>query len=175
MQDDPLAIEFIKRLNAAVKRRVTITLIGGNALVILGLKNATRDVDLVVRSTEPEVAKFCKEYPSRYKVKVEFFVDGLFKHIRVKDYLAKAIDFVGGEFLNVTVKILNIYDIILTKMNRFEEKDQIDIQNIMSKMKISAKDLDERFHYYLKYFMDPKDDFIEKYKTLKNAYGNLLK
>ncbi len=172
---DALAEQFLQRLNAAIKRKVTVTLIGGNALVALGLKKLTRDVDLVVRSSEPETAKFCQEYASKYKVKVEFFVDGLFKHVRVKDYLEKATTIDAPEFANLIIKILNIYDIILTKTNRFEDKDQKDILNILSQMEISTSDLDKRFKYYLKYFMGPNDEFVENYETLKKAYGHLLK
>lgn len=172
---DPLAYQFLERLNAAVKKEVTATLIGGNALVYLGLKDQTKDVDLAVRSTEPEVAAFCRTYKSKYKVKVEFFVDGLFKHVRVKDYLEKATSVEAPEFPNLLVKILNIYDVILTKTARWLDRDQEDIKNALEKTEISASDLDKRFKYYLKYFMGPKDDFIENYGKLKTAYGSLLK
>lgn len=172
---DALALEFLERLNARVKRKVTVTLIGGNALVILGLKERTNDVDLVVRSTEPEVAAFCREYAKKYKVKVEFFVDGLFKSVRVKDYLEKATLLETPEFPNVSVHLLDIHDIILTKTARFLKRDQVDIKNVLEKTEISAADLDKRFKYYLKFFMGPKDGFIAKYEVLKKAYGHLLK
>lgn len=106
---------------------------------------------------------------------MEFFVDGLFKHVRVKDYLEKATTIDAPEFTNLVIKILNIYDIILTKTNRFEDKDQKDIMNILSQMEISTNELDKRFKYYLKHFMGPKDDFVQNYETLKKAYGTLLK
>lgn len=172
---DPLAYQFLENLNAAVKRKVTVTLIGGNALCALGLKDRTRDVDLVVRSTQREVAAFCREYLQRYKVKVDFFVDGLFHSVRVADYLQKAFSVNAPEFPNLEVKILNIYDVILTKTLRFIERDQVDIKNVVSQMPISASELDNRANYYLKHFLGPKDDFIQNYNLLKRAFGHLFK
>jgi hypothetical protein len=38
MPIDNLAKDFLTRLNAAVKKKVTVVLIGGNALVFLNMK-----------------------------------------------------------------------------------------------------------------------------------------
>jgi hypothetical protein len=172
---DLLAYQFLERLNAGVKRKVTVTLIGGNALVALKVKDQTRDVDLVVRSTEPEVAAFCREYFKKYKVKAEFFVDGLFVNVRVKDYLIRALPLEMEEFPNLTIKILDIYDVILTKTLRFSSRDQEDIANALMRININSNELEKRFKYYLKHFLGPKEDFINKHEILKKMFQHLLK
>ncbi|MBN1645002.1 hypothetical protein JW851_03115 [Candidatus Woesearchaeota archaeon] len=103
MNLDPLLRGFLEQLNSSVKRKVTIVFIGGNALIFFGVKNRTKDVDIVCRSTEPEVSAFCKEYLRKYKTKVHAFIDGLFKTMRIKDYLQKAIPVELPEYPNLNV------------------------------------------------------------------------
>jgi hypothetical protein len=174
MNIDPLLKDFLKRLNDSVKRKVTIVAVGGNALIFFGAKKLTKDVDIVYRSIHPEVGKFCKEYPKKYKHPVHCFVDGLFKSIRIKDYLKKATPLKIPELSNLEVKLLNVYDIILTKIDRWLPRDQEDIGNVLSSLEISKSDLDQRFKYSLKFYLGPKDDFIKHYGEFKQAFGNKL-
>jgi len=172
---DPLAHEFLERLNAAVKRKVTVVLIGGNALNILGFKGATADVDIVCRSSEPEVAKFCQEYFRRYGIKVEFFVDGLFSNIRVKDYLQKAYKFDQDEFPNIQLKIFNLYDIALTKINRLLQKDLDDLTRVLESGAITESELDARFKFLLKNTIGDKEHFQQQYQKFKTLFKDLLR
>lgn len=165
---------FLERLNNSVKRKVTVVLIGGNVLTILGVKKVTKDIDVVYRCIHPEVGKFCQEYMAKYKYKVHCFVDGLFQAMRIKDYLQKAMPFELPQFPNLEVKLLNIYDVILTKVNRWYPEDQKDISDILSLMEISEFELDKRFKYLLKYYMGQKDDLIRHYGEFKQALGNKL-
>ncbi|MDP4012256.1 MAG: DUF6036 family nucleotidyltransferase [Candidatus Nanoarchaeia archaeon] len=172
---EPLAHEFLSRLNSVIKKKVTVVLIGGSALSTLGLKSTTEDVDIVCRSSEPIVANFCREYLKRYKVKVEFFVDGLFKNIRIKDYLESAYPYVQDEFQNLDIKLLSLPDIILTKISRSLPRDFEDIARVLQKQEISETELDKRFLYLLKNTIGDKTDFKEKYDNFKKLYGTLLK
>lgn len=165
---------FLERLNASIKRRVTIILIGGTALVTLGVKNSTKDIDIVYRSIHPEVGKFCQEYLHRYKFPVHCFIDGLFKTMRIKDYLAKAAIMQQTKFTNLEIKILDIRDIILTKIDRWYPRDIDDINDILTAIQIKAFELDARFHFILKTYMGPKDDFMNKYNEFKKIFGNKL-
>lgn len=99
---------FLERLNNSVKRKVTIVLIGGNALTVLGVKKVTKDIDVVYRCVHPEVGKFCQEYLAKYKHTVHCFVDGLFKTMRIKDYLQKAMPLALPNFPNLEVRLLNV-------------------------------------------------------------------
>lgn len=175
MAIDLLARDFLARLNAVVRKRVTVVLIGGNALTFLGLKKVTEDVDLVCRSTEPVVGNFCRDYRKQYSVKVEFFIDGLFKNIRIKDYLKNAYLIEQKEFPNIELKILNIYDIILTKINRSLPRDFNDIELALSLVDVSEKELDKRFKYLFKFTMGDKQDFADNYDKFKSLFGRLLK
>jgi hypothetical protein len=174
MNIDPLLKDFLKRLNDSVKRKVTIVAIGGNALIFFGAKRLTNDVDIVCRSTQPEVSAFCKEYLRKYKIKVHAFIDGLFKTMRIKDYLQKAMPLELPEYPNLKVKILNVYDIILTKINRWLPRDQEDIGNVLFLMEISKSDLDRRYKQLLRTYMGPKNDFIKHYEEFKQVLGNKL-
>ena len=171
---EPLAHDFLSRLNSAIKKKVTVVLIGGNALSTLGLKSATEDVDIVCRSSEPIVANFCRDYVKKYKVKVEFFIDGLFKNIRIKDYLESAYPYMQDEFQNLNLKILSLPDIILTKISRSMKKDLDDVSRILHKQEIIEVELDKRFAYLLKNTIGDKSDFMDKYNNFKRLYGSLL-
>lgn len=175
MAIDKLAHDFLTRLNSVVKQKVTVVLIGGNALTLLGLKKATEDIDIICRSTDPIVANFCREYPKRYKIKVDFFIDGLFKNIRIKDYLVSAYPHNEAEFPNIELKILNLHNILLMKIARFLPRDLDDVAKVLSLTDVNEKDLDQRFRYLIKYTMGDKTDFVEKYENFKRLYGNLLK
>lgn len=165
---------FLERLNESVKRKVTVVLIGGNALVLLGIKETTKDIDIAYRSVHPEVGKFCQEYLHKYKFPVHCFVDGLFKTMRIKDYLQKAMIMPQTEFINLEIKILDIYDIILTKINRWHPGDIDDITDILIATQISESELDCRFNSILKMYMGPKDDLIKNYNEFKKIFGNKL-
>jgi hypothetical protein len=146
------------------------------ALAFLGLKERTKDVDIVCRSREPEVGKFRREYPLKYKVKAEYFVDGLFQTIRIKVYLEKAYPSPQQDFPNIDLKILDVHDIILTKLNRSQQKDIEDIVRVLSQTAISKTELDKRFRYLLKFTMaSNKEHFAGNYTSFLNDYGSLLK
>ncbi len=175
MPIDNLAKDFLTRLNSAVKKKVTVVLIGGNALVFLDMKEGTTDVDIVCRSTEPEVAKFCREYLGKYKVKSECFIDGLFKGIRIKDYLKNAYSLDQEEFPNIDLKILNLYDIILMKIDRSLPRDLEDISKAARQGKISRDELDKRFKTLLESTMrSHKEHFAEQYKKFMQQLGSTL-
>ncbi|GEM_PF-4684750 len=176
MSVDSLSHNFLSRLNSLVKRRVTVVLIGGNALVFLGFKEATKDIDIVCRSVEPEVAKFCVEYMSRFKVKAEFFIDGLFKGIRIKDYLKQSYVIDQSEFPNIELKILNIYDIVLMKIDRSLPRDLEDVSEVARKGGINEKELDARFNYLLRFTMNSyREHFTYQYQTFKKQFGSIFK
>ena len=165
MQKDDIVYEFLSRLNSAIKRRVRITLLGGNVLSFLeGVNYITDDVDVCVSYNDKDVKQFCIEYLKKYKVPVHFFVDGLFVNVRVKDYFEKAYPLDLPEFSNLEVRALNLYDVVLTKIDRYSTADQAALELIIKHYELDKGDLDTRFKQYLKFYMGPKDAFVRNYE-----------
>ena len=172
MKKDNLVYEFFSSLNSALKRRVRIVAIGGNALSLLGIKEHTKDIDVCISSDDRDVKQFCIDYTKKYKVPVHFFVDGLFKNVRVKDYFEKSYPLDLPEFPNLEVRVFNIYDIVLTKINRYAHEDKEDLEKVLKLYKLNDEDLNKRFKQYLKFYMGPKEKFIKDYKKFKKKLNS---
>ncbi|MBR9692174.1 hypothetical protein GOV06_05315 [Candidatus Woesearchaeota archaeon] len=159
--------DFLSRLNSSLKRKVRIVVIGGNALSFLGIKEHTKDVDVAISSTDRDVKQFCIDYKRKYGIPVHFFVDGLFKNIRIKDYFKNADSIDASEFENVELRLLNINDIILTKLNRYGAEDKEDLEKVLENTSIDRSQLDVRYRQYLKFYMGPKEEFMRNYAEFK--------
>lgn len=173
---DQLLNDFLKELDKALTKKVSILVLGGNALILYGAKKETEDVDICIQ--DKEVEDFVIEYRRKSKIKIDAFIVGLFATLGMPDFLERAFPSPKKmKFKYIDVFLMNPYDIILTKLDRWKEKDQIDLRSLLTKMQIKREELEERYRFCLKHFRGSKkqkEKFMNNFNTFMNLLGNLL-
>lgn len=147
---------LLESLATFVEEKVQMYALGGTALTILGLKQSTLDIDINIDSSK------------QYQYICELFKRIGFKKIGGIRWLTQeglAFDlFYGSDILgtalrpdclelskfiksfgNIDLYTLSLYDIIISKLARGDERDFNDIRNILEKEKIDLQKLTERY------------------------------
>lgn len=148
--------ELLESINEYVERRTNMYALGGTALTILGIKQSTLDIDMNIDSE------------SEYKYIVSVFEQIGFKKISACRWLTQeglAFDLFFGsnilgtdllpdcleesEFIKsfgmINLYTLSLYDIIISKLARGDERDFNDIRNIFESKNIDVKKLAGRY------------------------------
>ncbi|MBW2989205.1 nucleotidyltransferase [Candidatus Woesearchaeota archaeon] len=149
--------DFIQLL-ADLDKEIELFAMGGTAMVLGNIKEATKDIDFLTTSDYETVKSLFKlaglEEKSSSKLcniwylegtRLDIFYDEFIMGITLPDDwkdLSEKIDKVG----KVKLYILNWFDIIITKIARSEQRDIEDIMKIMSKAKIDLAKLKKRYY-----------------------------
>jgi predicted nucleotidyltransferase len=173
-------LKFLSNLDKNLNSNIEIVVIGGSAMSLLGLSEATKDVDLFFKDINYDgFTETLKTLSNNYNLnEIEYWENGkLILHkegsiIELKlpdDYyvIAKKLN---TSFKHITLKILDPIDLILTKANRCNRRDIEDIKEICKKYNLSLKKLKTRFKIYLKNYSGSK----ENYKSNFNFICELL-
>ena len=152
---------------------IVLVAIGGTALSLLDLKTITEDVDFVVESESLEL----KNFVTADIFGLGYYADVFFNREIVgiihppADYIKKgSIAEISSSLKNIRVVILSPIDIIITKLPRYVEKYQKDIQRILIKYHPSIEKIEKRFKQYLKLYSGQKEEFELKFETFKQQY-----
>jgi hypothetical protein len=135
-----------------LKRKVRIIACGGTALTLLGVKESTKDVDLLIPET--------KDYKYLVKTladlgyerttgsgwqKSKGFIFDLFagKAIFTTELLDSPLDpknhFLFKEFPSIYLGILNYFDLIITKLFRFTP---VDVEDCLELLRVKGDEID---------------------------------
>lgn len=158
-----------------LRRTVHLIACGGTAMTLLGVKESTKDIDLVV----PELAEY--EYLTRtlkqlgYKsvtgsgwARGDDFIFELFRGERVhttellESPLKKGNNILIKELSHIYLGALNYYDLIISKLFR---GNTVDVEDCLALMRmkgqeISIKDLKTRYHETASF--DVSEDKVNK-------------
>lgn len=161
-RDDLLG--FLKGLDKRIKSRTTMVAVGGTAMVLMGLKESTKDVDFCVDSQNDY--RIIRKIKSDFRV--DLFYNGYIFCLQLpEDYIRRARALKTGlKMLNI--KILSPIDIVITKSSRLNQRDIEDIRAVISKKKISREKLVSRFNEVKKSW--PSSD-----KTLEENFRFVLR
>lgn len=176
MIEDKTLKGFLDFLEEKLINKFSIIVLGGNALVLLGLKQFTKDVDICLLKPEPEIEKLRDHYKEKEQVEIDIFYGGIFKTIHLKDYLER-ISKISTEYKKVDLYIIDILDVILNKIDRMIPRDFNDCYDAVKNLKLKKSDLDERFQYYLANYIGSKSDkdrFIENYNMFTRVVSSFL-
>lgn len=145
-------------VSGKLTKRITVYAIGGNAMIFLGYKDSTVDVDLVfdsendrkgfiaaLKSLGFELMDSCKVYGTRQNQPImlfrtmeerfDLFLEEVINFIFSKNMKGRAEKvFEFGE--NLILKIADLHDIILMKCATDREKDKEDIRSIVENSEI---------------------------------------
>ncbi|MDP3728898.1 MAG: DUF6036 family nucleotidyltransferase [bacterium] len=172
---DPLLYNFLSELDANSDKKRVVIAMGGNALNLLNVKDGTKDVDICVFVPDADVIDFARVYSRRTKVRVDVFLDGWVQPVRFPDMLQRA-SHTGSPFSNIELFTMNLYDMILTKVDRWSEKDKADIGSALNKIPCSKREMEERYTFILSQFYDNlHETFRTNYTQFLNELGFLLK
>ncbi len=148
-------IAFIQNLDYFLDKPITIVAVGGTALTLLDIKSSTRDIDFIIASKESiillnvfKLLGFKKIGEMRWLT-----ADGIIIDLYLDDYIvnvkliepSKEKSTVLREFEHISLRVLNYYDICITKINRGDARDFEDIKYILEKTNIQLSVLIRKF------------------------------
>lgn len=154
--------------------------IGGTAMVLAGIKEATKDIDFLTTENYQKIKKLfslagLKEESSSKncniwrlnKLRIDLFYDGFIMGIPFPEdwnKISKKIREIG----KIKLYILNWYDLIITKISRSEERDIEDILAIIKTQNLDFNFLKKR--YYSIAETSIISDYDYKFKHLERTW-----
>lgn len=181
-----ILLDLLKDIDPYLKEKVYLIAVGGTALTLLDIKHSTLDMDFnlprekdsrAIRRLFTELG-FEKINESKWISPNNLVID-----LYDRDYIfcvqliedsihnSKLIQ----EYRHITLKTLNLYDIIITKLARLENKDIDDIIEIFKKCEIDPKKLFQRYRETMKISLvaHPKENIMELFQLLESK--NIVK
>ncbi len=155
--------------------------LGGTAMVLKGIKEATRDIDFITAEPyekikrlfiraglkEEQSGKACNAWRLQ-ETRIDIFYDGFILGVPFpQDWrqLSEKLQDIGS----VHLFILNWYDIIITKIARSELRDIDDIIAILRSQNLDFRVLKQRYYSLAEIALIPEYDY--KFKHLEREYG----
>ncbi|MFH1972781.1 MAG: DUF6036 family nucleotidyltransferase [archaeon] len=148
--------KLLLNVGKQLKKRITVYAIGGTAMMFLGFKDATLDIDLVFENENDRkvfidaveslgykkmesvrIYGSKKNQPEMFKLgdaRFDLFIDEVI-HFRFSDKMKERAEKVH-EFQNLIIKIADAHDIILMKCATDREKDKDDVRFILENKKV---------------------------------------
>lgn len=134
---------FIHKLDSFLDKPITIIALGGTALTLLDIKSSTRDIDFIIASKEftTLLAIFKSLGFKEIAERRWLTTDGIIIDVYLDDYIvnvkliepSKEKSILLREFEYITLRVLNLYDICITKIDRGDARDFGDIKHILEK------------------------------------------
>ena len=142
--DKQSLLSFIGAIDEELKTPMNVTAVGGTAMTLLDLKNSTQDVDFELETKE-EREKFNQAVKiTETGYKVDTCIDGMiFFQQLPDDFRQKSIP-VKTAFKNIRLFALHPLDIVVTKLNRMNERDIEDIGACIKKKKLTRAQVAKR-------------------------------
>jgi Nucleotidyltransferase of unknown function (DUF6036) len=150
--------DFLSVLNEDLTKNIILVAAGGTAMTLLDLKSSTIDIDFTIPGCDMiEFEQVLKSNPSGYKI--DRWTDGcVFCQTLPKDYLEKSIKI--KEFSHISLRALQLVDIIVTKIGRLNDRDMQDIESCIKKCNVSAAEIKERALLVLPTFVGAEENYL---------------
>jgi len=174
-------LDSFLNLIADLNEHLELFAIGGTAMVMKNIKEATKDIDFLTTESYDKIKRLFtlaglkEESPNKVcniwrlgKTRIDIFYDGLIMGISFpKDWIT-----LSEKIKNISkikLYILNWYDLIITKISRAEKRDIEDIIAIMKSQKLDMNLLKERYYSIAETALI--SDFDYKFKHLEREYA----
>lgn len=140
------------------------------------MKEGTKDVDICVFAKDIDVIDFARAYSRRTKIRVDIFLDGWIQPVRFPDMFSRATP-AESSFSKIELFTMDRYDMALTKIDRWSDKDREDITALLNKIPCFRQEMEVRYNFILKQFHDQElhYNFKTNYELFQNILGFLLK
>ncbi len=163
-------LAFLEKLDSFLDTPIILIALGGTALTLLDIKLSTRDIDLIISSKDAKILLEIfgtlgfKEIADRRWLThdgliIDLYFDDYIINVKLLDPAVEKSTLLRT-FSHITLRILNLYDICITKIDRGDARDFADIQQILKKIDIKIPILIRK--YILT--MDHSDSEHPKYK-----------
>ena len=135
-------LDFLELIDQEMPRQITLVAVGGTAMTLIGAKPSTRDIDFT--GPKEDVALFERVHMTiPHGWKIDTWADGwVFAQCLPPDYLAKSKKI--RQFRNIDLRALDPLDIVVTKIERLDERDIQDIQECIRRFKLTKSDVKRR-------------------------------
>ena len=135
-------LDWLKEVDEKLQYKIVVVAVGGTAMTLLGLKASTRDVDFCV---EGKHSNMFRKITKNDTFKVDLFFDGfIFSEQLPEDYVEKS-NKILTPLSNMDLRTLSLIDIIITKVARYNARDEEDIETITKTNLVNRQELEERF------------------------------
>lgn len=173
---DQLLRDFLNALSGASSQNRIIITLGGSAMTVLGIKQLTKDIDICVLARDVDVVDFASAYSKKTGVRVDVFVDGWVQPMHFPDIMARTLT-VQSPFSNIDLFVMNVCDMILTKIDRWKERDIDDISVLLKTVGCQRSELENRYRFVLTNYKDPNrlPAFKNNYQEFRKLFWHLLK
>ena len=173
-------LEIFLNLLADLDEPIELFAIGGTAMVLKNIKEATKDIDFLTTESYEKIKRLFnlaglkEESQQRLcniwrlgKLRIDLFYDGFIMGIPFPEDWRKKSEKLK-EIGKIKLYILNWYDQIITKISRSEKRDIEDIIAIIKSQKLDFALLKER--YYSIAETSIISDYDYKFKYLEQEY-----
>ena len=118
-------IATVRRVSAAVAEEYLVVGAGGTSLSLQGIKEQTLDIDFIVE--RGNIPKLMETFEKAGITELEVSGPGFgFGTIMPSDYVERAVD--CGTYGTITVKAMNLIDVVITKAGRYYQRDKEDME-----------------------------------------------
>ena len=160
-------LTFFQRLGEQITEPVTIYLLGGSALCLLGSLRETLDVDYSIENIAPEIEQTLERLALELKLELEPVP--LNEFIPLPDEAELRHRFVGW-YGNLKVYIFDLYSIALSKIVRGFDSDIEDVEFLINRKLITWEALSDHYQNILPHAknadIDPRE-FQQYFETLR--------
>ena len=179
-------LELLGSMDPYLKEKVYLIAVGGTALTLLDIKHSTMDIDFnLPREKDSKTIRRLFTELGFEKINEDKWLspNNLIIDLYDRDYIfcVQLIeDSINNsklirEYKHITLKTLNLYDIIITKLARSDSKDIDDIIEIFKKCGIDPKELFRRYRETMEISVvaHPKENILELFQLLESK--NIIK
>lgn len=141
--DNTKLLDFLDEVDKELKRKIVVVAVGGTAMTLLKAKSSTIDVDFTIPG------EYYDEFETAKKIvqpgfRVDLFHDGaVFLNMLPEDYLKRSIP-IKTKLKNIDLRALQPLDIVVTKIGRFDGRDEQDIGSCIRKFKLKKNQIIKR-------------------------------
>ena len=173
-------LENFLQLIADLDEEIELFAIGGTAMILKNIKEATKDIDFLTTAPYKKIkelftlAGLNEKDPSKLcniwyldKIRIDIFHDEFIMGFTLPDDWKKSSHSLR-DIGKLKIYILNWYDLIITKIARSESRDIEDILAIIEAEKIDFKKLKERYYQHAEISLIAEFDY--KFKHLERRY-----
>lgn len=180
-------LTFIQKLDSFIDEAITIIALGGTALTLLDLKSSTRDIDFIITSKEFKILLIIFKSLGFKEIAEKRWLtnDGIIIDVYLDDYIvnvtllesSKEKSTLLREFEHITLRVLNFYDICITKIDRGDARDFEDIKHVLEKTDTEISVLIRKFILTMDHSEseNPKFKLLEFVKFIKKLSYNITK
>ena len=177
-------LRLFKTLDKEVPFKATIICLGGTVLTLADIKEVSHDIDLIVPlNDKKKFAQFCEIYDRiAKKLRLAAWEHPPFPAfdmslLTINDYITRSKQYKGISLKRIDVLLMDIYDVVLSKLNRSLPRDIDDISLLIEEGLLSRTLLKQRYFELMRQQedMEIRKHFVGKVETFLEKFGEKLK